>query len=94
MAYTMLGMYTCEKISETQFKVIFNIPDNCFKTIDFAAGKYTISVKLNPGQTTPSTTFVQQNEIVNIVSNGVYVKFEQYESATVVIKKPIVQIDQ
>lgn len=94
MAYTMLGLYTCEKISETQFEFIFEIPDNCFHEINFAAGKYTIAIKLNPGQTTPSTTFVQKNEVVNNVSNDIYMKFEQYESATVVVKKPIVQVDQ
>jgi hypothetical protein len=86
--YTMLGMYSLEKINATQCNMVFNIPDNCYYEVTVAAGKYTIAIKLNPGQTTPSTSFVEKTETLNAISDDVNFKFEQYLSATSIVKKP------
>ncbi|MES2811794.1 MAG: hypothetical protein V4670_04920 [Bacteroidota bacterium] len=86
--YSMLGMYSLDKINSTQCNIVFNIPDNCYYEIVLATGKYTISIKLNPGQTSPSTTFVEKTELLNLISDDLTLKFEQYTSATTVLKKP------
>lgn len=86
--YSMLGMYSLDKINANQFNLVFNIPDNCYHEIVLAAGKYTISVKLNPGQTSPSTTFVEKTELLNLSSGNLNYKFEQYESSTTIVRKP------
>ncbi|HKX86254.1 MAG TPA: hypothetical protein VJL37_06260 [Flavobacterium sp.] len=86
--YTMLGDYTYEKENSTQFRIVFNIPDNCYYNLNFTGGKYTIEIRLNPKETNPSSTFIEQSEIVNMVSNSLDFKFEQYEASGIVIKKP------
>ncbi|MFC4815799.1 MULTISPECIES: hypothetical protein [unclassified Flavobacterium] len=86
--YTMLGDYTYEKENSSQFRIIFNIPDNCNYNLDLSGGKYTIEIRLNPKETQPSSTFIEQSEIVNMIGNGLDFKFEQYEASGVVIKKP------
>lgn len=92
--YTMLGDYTCEKENSTQFRILFNIPDNCFYDLNFATGKYTIQIQLNPKETQPSTTFIQECEIVNMVSNGLDLRFDQIDSSGSSIKKPSVIINE
>lgn len=84
----MLGMYSLDKINANQCNIVFNIPDNCYHEIVLATGKYTISIKLNPGQTSPSTTFVEKTELLNAISDNVNFKFEQYLSSTNIVKKP------
>ena len=91
--YTMLGDYTYEKENSTQFRIIFSIPDNCFYNLNLVSGEYTIEIQLNPKETVPSTVFIQESEVVNMVSSGLTLKFKQVESSGVTIKKPSVIIN-
>ena len=86
--YPMLGDYTYEKENSSQFRITFNIPDNCFYNLDFSGGRYILEIRLNPKETNPSSTFIEQSEIVNMVSNSLDFRFEQYEASGIVIKKP------
>lgn len=92
--YTMLGDYTCEKENSTQFRIVFNIPDNCNYNLDFTGGKYSIEIALNPKETDPSINFIEQTEIINMVSNSLDCKFVQYEASGIVIKKPAFIINE
>ncbi|MCL9808683.1 hypothetical protein [Flavobacterium luminosum] len=86
--YSLLSEYSYTKINNSQFQITFKIPDNCFYNLVCVSGKYTIEIKLNPGETTPSTVFIEETEIVNMISDSLNFKFEQYESAKTIIKKP------
>lgn len=86
--YTMLGDYTCEKENSSQFRISFNIPDNCYYNLGVAGGKYTVEILLNPKETEPSNVFIEQSEIVNTVSNNLDFKFQHKDAAGIIIKKP------
>jgi len=86
--YTMLGMYTFEKISSDDFKICFEIPDNCNYVLNQASGKYTIEIHLNGGEKSPSTNFVQQSESVSLINGELDTTFEQYPFNAPMINKP------
>ncbi|MCL9805291.1 hypothetical protein NAT51_07150 [Flavobacterium amniphilum] len=91
--YTMLGEYTCEKENSTQFRISFNIPDNCSYNLGYSSGKYSVEIQLNPKETIPSKVFIEQTEIVSAVSNCLDLRFEQTDASGIVIKKPSVIIN-
>ena len=88
MSYNMLGLYDFNKISNNEFNIRFEIPDNCFYKFSESNGEYFIAIKLNPGQTLPSKSFVGCSEKALIINQTLITKFEQYEK-TGVIKKPV-----
>ena len=87
----MLGLIASQEISEKEMLLSFEIPDNCFYDFSNNLGDCTVSIKLNLGQTNPSTTFVSNSEIVDISSNVFQAKFEQHEKSGNIIRKPIMQ---
>ena len=91
--YTMLGEYTCEKENSTQFRISFNIPDNCFYNLVYSSGKYAVEIQLNPKETVPSKVFIEQTEIVSAISNCLDLRFEQTDASGIVIKKPSVVVN-
>ena len=91
MSYNMLGLYDFNKINSSQFKITFQIPDNCFYSFSQLNGEYFILIKLNPGQTQPSTLFIGYSENAQIINQQLVTKFEQYEKSGVV-KKPVAVI--
>jgi hypothetical protein len=86
--YTMLGMYTYEKISSDDFKICFEIPDNCNYVLNQASGKYTIEIHLNGGEKSPSTNFDQHSESVSLINGELDLTFEQYPHNSPMINKP------
>lgn len=92
--YAMLGMYTYEKISADDFKLCFEIPDNCNYAVNQAAGKYTIEIHLNAGEKNPSTNFEQQTETLSLISGVLDTTFEQYPFSAPVIRKPNVNVSE
>lgn len=90
MTYSMLGLYSLEKQNADDFRLNFEIPDNCYYNFNTSGSKYTIEIHLNPGQTTPSTNMVSQSEIVSLVANELSTEFEQYVKVGTVIKKPTI----
>lgn len=86
--YPLLSEYSYTKINSYQFQIDFKIPDNCFYELICVSGKYTIQIKLNPGQTMPSPISKDEQEVVNMINNSLNFKFEQYESANTIIKRP------
>lgn len=86
--YAMLGMYTYEKISSDDFKIYFEIPDNCNYVLNQASGKYTIEIHLNAGEKSPSTNFEQQSETISLISGVLDTTFEQYPFSGSMINKP------
>jgi hypothetical protein len=94
MTYDMLGMYSFEQQNATDFRAIFEIPDNCFHSLTEIGGEYTIAIKLNPGEKEPSTVFRNQTETVSFISSVLDVTFEQYEKSGAIIRKPRTTIEE
>jgi hypothetical protein len=92
--YTMLGMYTYEKFSSDDFKIYFEIPDNCNYVLKQASGKYTIEIHLNAGEKAPSTNFEQQTETISLINNILDTTFEQYPYSGPMIGKPKINISE
>ena len=93
MVYNMLGLIATQEINDKEIQLSFEIPDNCFYDFTNNSGNCTVSIKLNPGQTDPSTNFVNQTEVVNISNNVFNTKFEQYEKSGNIIKKPNLTVE-
>ncbi|WP_395077508.1 hypothetical protein [Flavobacterium sp.] len=87
MSYNMLDLYNFNKINNSEFKITFEIPDNYFYNFSELNGEYFIAIKLNPGQTQPSTSFVGHSEKALIINQTLVTKFEQYEKSGV-LKNP------
>lgn len=90
--YDMLGMYTFEKKSADDFKIDFEIPDNCNYVLVPSTGKYTIEIRLNPGEKSPSTNFNMQTETVSLINDELITEFEQYPVNAPMIGRPKVTI--
>lgn len=90
--YTMLGMYTFEKVSSDDFKICFEIPDNCNYVLNQASGKYTIEIHLNPGEKSPSSNFESQSETVSLISGVLDTTFEQYPFSLPMVQKPKITV--
>ncbi|SFB26678.1 hypothetical protein SAMN05660845_2293 [Flavobacterium swingsii] len=88
MTYDMLGLFSFSKVNADDFEICFEIPDNCFYVLTPSATSYKIDIKLNPGETQPSTTFVGCKETVPILNNKLIANFEQYKYSGVILKKP------
>ena len=92
--YPMLKTYIQEKLNDTQYKITYFIPENCNSNVVFTAGKYTIEIRLNPGQTNPSTIFIEQNTTMNLTANSLNYKFEQFDSSGASSRKPSITIGE
>lgn len=90
--YDMLGMYTFEKNSAEDFKIDFEIPDNCNYVLVTSGGKYTIEIRLNAGEKSPSTNFNMQTETVSLIDDQLITEFEQYPINAPMIGRPKVSI--
>lgn len=84
----MLGNYSAVKTSSNQFNISFQYPDNCYYEISTVNNSYVVKIHLNPGESIPSTTYLNHNFNANIVNNTMSAKFEQYQESGVTIKKP------
>lgn len=94
MTYNMLGMYSFSKANDTCFDIYFQIPDNCFYNFTTGSGQYNITIELNPGQTKPSTDFMDCSEKGTLINNQLVVNFEQCEYGGVIVKKPKINISE
>jgi hypothetical protein len=90
MTYDMLGLFSFDKVNANDFEISFEIPDNCFYVFTTTATGYKIEIKLNPGQTQPSTTFVGCKETAPIINNKLNANFEQFPYSGVTLKRPTV----
>lgn len=88
MAYDMLGLVNFNEVNTKEMEISFEIPDNCFYDFTNSNGDCKIEVKLNPGETAPSTTFVNNSQVVDISNNNFSANFEQYEYSGRVVSKP------
>ena len=88
MTYTMLGLFSFAKENSEDFLITFEIPDNCFYEFTVFTGVYTIAIKLNPGESQPSTAFMECKEKASIINKTLITNFEQFQKSGVVIKKP------
>ncbi len=87
MTYTMLGMYSFTKTSDTKFDIYYEIPENCSKIFNEEKGEYIITIELDPGQTDPSTTFIGYTDVATVLNDALIVNFDQCER-TGTIRKP------
>lgn len=92
MTYEMLGTYTLEQITSSDFKINFQIPDNCFYNFSESGGSYIIAIKLNPGETNPSTTFTDCSENAATINKCLDTTFWQYDKTGTINKKPKINI--
>ena len=92
MAYSMLGLFTFEQLNDEEFKITFELPDNCFFDFTEADDEYTLAIKLNPEETDPSATFVTDVVTAEILNKTQVTNFEQHERE-LVIRKPKVRFE-
>ncbi|MEO8516036.1 MAG: hypothetical protein ABI426_04790 [Flavobacterium sp.] len=90
--YDMLGAYSYDQTDASNFELTFEIPDNCFYAVTPSTGAYSVAIKLNPGETVPSTTFMRCAEDLTISTKTVSTCFEQYLKTGTIIKKPKIDI--
>lgn len=91
--YDMLGLFTYEQTDESNFKLSFEIPENCFYSVTQSGNDYTVAIKLNPGEDSPSKVFVGCDEDLGIPSKVFITGFEQYQKSGTIIKKPKTTIE-
>ena len=91
--YDMLGNYSYSQIDASTFELNFEIPDNCFYAVTQSSGTFNVAIKLNPGETDPSTTFMRCSEELSVSTKTFVSCFEQYVKTGTVIKKPKIGID-
>lgn len=91
--YDMLGNYSYGQTNATTFALIFEIPDNCFYEVTQISGTYNVAIKLNPGETDPSKTFMRCSEDLTVAGTKLVSCFEQFLKTDTVIKKPKIGID-
>ncbi|WP_136667915.1 hypothetical protein [Flavobacterium sp. H122] len=85
--FPMIGNYSATKLNSTQFTITFQYPENCYFEISTVNNSYVVKIYLNPGESTPSTTYKNHNFNANIINNVMSTKFEQYLTDST-IKKP------
>lgn len=93
MTYDMLGLFTFDKVNADDFDITFEIPDNCNYDFTESNGIYTIAIKLNTGESQPSTNFVPYKETAAIINKSLITNFEQYQKSGVITKRPKVNIE-
>lgn len=86
--YDMLGNYSYDQTDATTFALNFEIPDNCFYAVTVSSGAYNVAIKLNPGETAPSATFMRCSEELTVNGKTLVSCFEQFLKTGTVIKKP------
>lgn len=89
----MLGSISLAQENITDFSITFQIPDNCFYNVSASNGCYTIAIRLNPGQTQPSTSYINCKEPAKGVTKQLVTQFEQYEYSGNIIRKPKGSVD-
>lgn len=92
MNYSMFGVFTLIQNSECDFTFEFQIPDNCSYVVNSAADVFDLAVKLNPGQSAPSTRFNNCKEEMNIIGRTLTVNVAQHEKSGTVIKRPVIGV--
>lgn len=90
--YDMLGLFTYEETDPSNFKLTFEIPDNCNYAVTQVGTAYTVAIKLNAGQSNPSTTFMTCTEDLAVSGKVFSSCFEQYQKTGTIIKKPKIDI--
>lgn len=93
MIYNMLGLISATELNEKEMLLSFEIPDNCFYDFTSQDGNCVVSVKLNPGETDPSTTFVNNSETIALTSTVFNTNFLQFEKSGNIIKKPVIRVE-
>ncbi len=88
MSYNMLGLFTYKEVSDGDFEIKYQIPDNCDTNMTLVTGEYVIAITLKTGQTAPSKDFVEVIQNVSKIGTDLTVIFAQYEYSGAVIRKP------
>lgn len=81
--------YIIEYKTDTLFDVSFDIPINCVYSVAISGKNNNITVQLQPGQTTPSTTFSTQKIALPTIETVMNVIFYQIQSGKTTIKPKI-----
>lgn len=94
MSYPMFGLFAINQLNDQDFTISFQIPDNCsYQLSPSSSGNYVISIKLNPGQTEPSSNFVSYEEPTSSSGKALNIIFEQYEKSGVIIRRPKIGVE-
>lgn len=75
----LLGTYSITRIDEKNYDLSFDYPDNCEYSIVELDGVYTITIKLIPGQTLPSTKFITEKATCSTFNGIIDIIFSQEE---------------
>lgn len=76
----LLGSYQVKRIDIQNYKVSFDIPDNCNFSIDEKDGIYTVNIELKSGETTPSKTYVTHTFDTKAVGGEIEIAFKQKDN--------------
>ena len=92
MSYNMLGLFSFKEVSDGNFEITYEIPDNCDSNMTIVLGEYVIAITLQSGQTEPSKDFREASQNVSKIGSGLCVIFAQYEYSGTITRKPKITI--
>lgn len=88
MSNELLGNYSVGKVSGADYRLIFEIPDNCSYETYVTEGINYVNLTLNSGQSEPSAEFVTYKVDYTMKANALDITFKHKE-----LKKPIVRLE-
>jgi hypothetical protein len=87
---TLLRHYGIASDDNKTFETTFEIPNNCSYTVNLSGKIKYISIALNSGQTSPSTTFIMYTEEIATLDGNLSLQFKQTENGVTLIKPKLV----
>lgn len=92
----LLGDYAVKKVPTADYKLTFNIPDNCNYSTNIDNLVNLVTITLNQGEKDPSPVYVRCEEDYSMTNGLLSIQFEQQDLTqsqdVVYIKKPKVVI--
>lgn len=73
----LLGTYSTARINTNSYSLTFSFPDNCNALVSHKDGVYGVIIKLNKGQTQPSSNYVTDNVICEQYNGVIEIQFVQ-----------------
>lgn len=75
----LLGNYNVNRIDTQNYKVTFEIPDNCNYKLRTNPGSYDVEIQLNDGESNPSTNYQSNNFTATEDRGEILIQFIQMD---------------
>lgn len=92
MPQELLGNYAVKKNLNTNFRLSFDIPDNCNYTTSIDNQVNLVTITMNEGVKDPSSNYIKYDIDYSMIDNLLTIQFEQQDLTAienlVYVKKP------